>query len=154
MKSILSARIIQGFRNRRPVYDRIKGHTGVDLDFVNEAIFSPLTCSFVAYVRQKEMGNTLYLRHDASGAILVFAHLSFTIVAAGDKVDRGESIGKSGNTGTITTGPHLHFEIVCPQPYRPEDKVMTRTLPAARGFNTDPIPFIRDQLRKYNVPTP
>lgn len=154
MKSVLSTRLIQGFRNKRPVYDKVKGHTGVDLDFKNEALFTPLSGTVVAYVKQTEMGNCLYVRHDASGAVLVFAHLSFTIVKKGDKVKRGDSIGKSGNTGTITTGAHLHFEIVCPAPYRPEDKVMTRSLPGAKGFNTDPLPFIRDQYKKYGVSNP
>lgn len=38
-----------------------------------------------------------------------YAHLSASIVDAGQWVDRGQQIGRSGATG-IGTGPHLHFE--------------------------------------------
>lgn len=39
-----------------------------------------------------------------------YAHLSKRLVAVGAAVNRGQLIGYSGNTGSATTGAHLHFE--------------------------------------------
>lgn len=48
-----------------------------------------------------------------------FAHLSEAKVRVGDRVDRGDEIGKIGNSGR-STGPHLHYEVevngVCVDP--------------------------------------
>ena len=40
---------------------------------------------------------------------VIYAHLSKSLVKAGDKVTKGQHIGESGNTGN-SSGPHLHFE--------------------------------------------
>ena len=40
----------------------------------------------------------------------VYAHLSSVSVQVGDRVQAGDEVGKSGNTGH-STGAHLHFEV-------------------------------------------
>ncbi len=46
----------------------------------------------------------------ADGYQSLYGHMSSYSVSAGDKVGRGQVIGKMGSTGR-STGPHLHFEI-------------------------------------------
>ena len=44
------------------------------------------------------------------GKYALYAHLSKASVSAGESVEAGEQIGRSGATGNVT-GPHLHFEV-------------------------------------------
>lgn len=44
------------------------------------------------------------------GTFFIYAHLSKSLVKPGDKISKGQVIGKSGNTGN-SSGPHLHVEL-------------------------------------------
>jgi len=55
-----------------------------------------------------EIGNFVILDH-GQGIKTLYGHLSSFQVAAGQTVSQYEPIAKSGNTGTQSTGPHLHF---------------------------------------------
>jgi murein DD-endopeptidase MepM/ murein hydrolase activator NlpD len=54
-------------------------------------------------------GNRVAIDH-GFGYRSVYAHLSKVEVKAGDKVERGQAIGLSGNTGR-SSGPHLHYTL-------------------------------------------
>jgi murein DD-endopeptidase MepM/ murein hydrolase activator NlpD len=41
----------------------------------------------------------------------VYKHNQKLLKKQGDKVKLGEVIANSGDTGTLTSGPHLHFEL-------------------------------------------
>lgn len=45
-----------------------------------------------------------------AGGWVIYAHLSKSLVKAGDMLTKGQHIGESGNTGN-SSGPHLHFEM-------------------------------------------
>ena len=55
-------------------------------------------------------GNLVKIRH-ANGLITVYAHLDGISVREGQRVTRGQQIGKVGNSGR-SEGPHLHFEVI------------------------------------------
>ena len=55
-------------------------------------------------------GNYMCL-HGASGLYYNYQHLSKRNYSAGQKVSRGTVIAQMGNTGSSTTGTHLHFAI-------------------------------------------
>lgn len=54
-------------------------------------------------------GQYVVIRHP-NGVQTLYAHMSQNMVAVGDVVTQGQTIGAVGNTGR-STGPHLHFEV-------------------------------------------
>ncbi|WP_321287925.1 M23 family metallopeptidase [uncultured Sunxiuqinia sp.] len=57
-----------------------------------------------------ETGYVIYLQHE-SDLVSVYKHNAELLKDVGDKVKAGEAIAIMGNTGELTTGPHLHFEL-------------------------------------------
>lgn len=58
------------------------------------------------------------------GLISVYKHNAELLKAQGDLVKSGEVIAITGNTGELSTGPHLHFELwVDGYPVNPQDYI-------------------------------
>ena len=58
----------------------------------------------------EETGYTIQVQHD-SEIISIYKHNNKLIKNIGDKVKAGTPIALVGNTGSLSTGPHLHFEL-------------------------------------------
>jgi hypothetical protein len=54
-------------------------------------------------------GTHVRIQH-ADGYMTIYGHMLDFAVSVGDKVEAGDVIGRSDNTGN-STGPHLHFEL-------------------------------------------
>ena len=117
-----SRRISQLFGARPDYYKKfgLPGHEGIDFGLAeNQPLFSvsdgtivevsldggknPLDFPYGNQVRVE------YKRADGD-FIAVYAHLNRVDVALGQKVQAGEQLGLSGNTGN-SDGPHLHFTL-------------------------------------------
>ncbi|NBC24485.1 MAG: peptidoglycan DD-metalloendopeptidase family protein, partial [Bacteroidetes bacterium] len=57
-----------------------------------------------------ETGYTIGIQHD-DNLISYYKHNSALLKKTGEKVASGEAIAIIGNTGHLTSGPHLHFEL-------------------------------------------
>ena len=57
----------------------------------------------------KYLGNCVRVEH-GNGLTTVYGHLQKCTVSEGDKVSRGDQIGKLGSTGR-STGAHVHYEV-------------------------------------------
>ena len=56
------------------------------------------------------LGDYIKVEH-RNGYHTLYGHLSSRLVSKGRNVTSRQLIGKSGNTGSASTGPHLHFEV-------------------------------------------
>lgn len=57
-----------------------------------------------------ETGNSIIVRHK-NDMMSIYKHCSKVFKKVGDEVEKGAVIAEVGNTGELTTGPHLHFEL-------------------------------------------
>jgi len=57
-----------------------------------------------------EAGNTIQIQHE-SDIVSIYKHNEKLLKKAGDKVTAGSPIALVGNTGDVSTGTHLHFEL-------------------------------------------
>jgi len=88
-------------------------HTGVDFAVVEGTdIIAAVEGKVLANNWGKAYGNQIIVEHGlhSKKVWMIYAHLSKVLVKAGDRIEKGQLIGKSGNTGN-SSGPHLHFEV-------------------------------------------
>lgn len=57
-----------------------------------------------------ETGNSIGIQH-ANNTITFYKHNSSLLKSTGSYVKAGEAVAIIGNTGTLSNGPHLHFEL-------------------------------------------
>jgi murein DD-endopeptidase MepM/ murein hydrolase activator NlpD len=82
------------------------------LDIVTDAgveILAPANGIVSRVGRYPDYGNSIDIHH-GYGYVTRYAHMSDLLVKAGDRVDRGQAVGRVGSTGR-STGPHLHYEV-------------------------------------------
>lgn len=87
------------------------GHTGIDIDGnTGDPVYAAAagTVTFAGY--SGNYGKCIVVRH-SNGLSTRYAHCSSLSVRAGERVSRGETIGRVGSTGR-STGSHLHFEVI------------------------------------------
>ena len=86
-------------------------HFGVDLvSDPNARISSVLDGTVIFSGWTLETGYVIYIQHQ-SDLVSVYKHNAELLKKAGDKVKAGEAIAIIGNSGELSTGPHLHFEL-------------------------------------------
>ncbi len=114
-----------GWRSN-PVTGQWAFHSGIDL---GASMGTPVLAVKTGKVEfagwEGGYGNFIEIIHNSFGTR--YAHLSEIYVIAGQRVVRGQQIGRVGSTGR-STGPHLHFEVI---------------MPSAQGWSTlDPASYL------------
>ncbi len=92
-------------------FNPAQGHFGTDLvTSKNESVFASLDGTIILANWTIETGYTVQIQHKGN-YLTVYRHLKKLNKTTGDKVKAGDIIGYYGNTGEVSFGDHLHFEI-------------------------------------------
>ncbi|HEY5528422.1 MAG TPA: peptidoglycan DD-metalloendopeptidase family protein [Thermoleophilia bacterium] len=107
----VNGNVTSGFGYRmHPIFHVMKMHTGVDISAGMGTPIKAAAAGTVIFAGWRGgYGQAVIISH-GNGLATLYAHQSKLLVSVGDKVKRGEVIGKVGSTG-YSTGPHLHFEV-------------------------------------------
>ncbi|HEU4691144.1 MAG TPA: peptidoglycan DD-metalloendopeptidase family protein [Vicinamibacterales bacterium] len=93
-----------------PIHGAARFHRGVDIRAAyGQDVPSAASGRVVSAGTEGGYGQTVVIEH-AGGVRTRYAHLSMTMVAAGDEVGEGQVVGRAGRSGRAT-GTHLHFEV-------------------------------------------
>ena len=86
-------------------------HFGIDIVATpKESVLATLDGTVVFAGFDPNFGNVIQLQHK-NGFVSVYKHNDALLKKTGDHVAAGEAIALVGNTGALSTGPHLHFEL-------------------------------------------
>ncbi len=94
-----------------PILKRMRMHAGLDI-VVNTGtkVYAPGDAKVIRTGYRNGYGKVVELDH-GFGYTTLYAHLSKILVKKGKRVKRGDVIGLSGKSGSLATGPHLHYEV-------------------------------------------
>lgn len=119
-------------------------HKGMDIRCDNEAVLATEKDGKVVAVNDNANtpgGKSVTVEYAREGGAKVqvsYLHLSSTSVKVGDTVNAGQQIGVSGNTGTRTTGSHLHLGV-------------KQVASEGTGRDMDPAAYLAEIAEKGNI---
>lgn len=101
--------VTSGFPTRG--FDAQTGHYGVDVAVSEGTYVRAIGRGYVVVADwTRDGGYTVAVQHPG-GYLSVYKHNKRLLKQLGDRVTAREPLAVSGNTGEMTTGPHLHFEL-------------------------------------------
>ncbi|MBE0570887.1 MAG: M23 family metallopeptidase [Ignavibacteriaceae bacterium] len=126
---------IHGYGMRRhPILGVRRFHHGIDFNCnTGTPVRSPGDGKVSVVERRSGFGLVIEIDH-GFGYRTIYAHLSKAMVKEGEKIKRGQTLAKSGNSG-LSTGPHLHYEV------------------HHNGISLDPSDFFFDDLTFFDLDT-
>lgn len=92
-------------------YSSEQDHIGVDiLSNKDTPILSTMEGIVISADFSLESGNTMIIQHPYN-ILSIYKHNSALLKTVGERVEAGEAIAIIGNSGELSDGPHLHFEL-------------------------------------------
>lgn len=100
---------VEGFWARG--FDASRGHYGLDIAVEEGTPIRSIGDGYVVFADWTNDGGYVVAVQHADGYLSAYKHNSRLLKRVGDRVRSREAVALSGNTGEITTGPHLHVEL-------------------------------------------
>ncbi|MDR2682495.1 MAG: M23 family metallopeptidase [Dysgonamonadaceae bacterium] len=121
--NLLFYRPVQGVISDK--FDSAEKHYGIDIAAPPQSsVLATMKGSVVFSGFEANGGYVIQIQH-ANGFLSVYKHNAILLKKQGDGVDAGEAIAIVGNTGSLSNGTHLHFELwYNGKPVNPEEYIV------------------------------
>jgi murein DD-endopeptidase MepM/ murein hydrolase activator NlpD len=96
-------------KRKDPFTGKNAQHNGIDLFARSDDVYSIMQGKVIKSGVDRKSG--IYVKMQYGDYTVSYCHLSKAVVKRGDIVNAGEIIGISGNTGTRSTGEHVHISV-------------------------------------------
>ena len=100
---------VDGFISK--YFDIETGHFGIDYALKTETPIHASSGGYVIFSDYTVKDGYILIINCSNNYITIYKHCSILLKRERETVSTGEIIALSGNSGEISTGPHLHFEI-------------------------------------------
>lgn len=100
---------VDGFVTRN--FDARTGHYAIDIAVDAGTVVRSIGEGYVILADWTHEGGYAIAVQHADGYVSVYKHNQRLLKRIGDRVHARDAIAVSGNSGEISTGPHLHFEL-------------------------------------------
>jgi murein DD-endopeptidase MepM/ murein hydrolase activator NlpD len=100
---------VTGLVTRR--FDARTGHYAIDIAEDEGSVVRAIADGYVIMADWTHDGGQIIAIQHADGFVTVYKHNSRLLKRVGDRVRDREAVALSGNSGEITSGPHVHFEL-------------------------------------------
>ena len=149
MRMPVNGRVTSGFGSRfHPILGYVRMHAGLDLA---AAYGSPIVAAadgrVVSAGWSGGYGNLVRIAH-AGGLQTMYGHMSRIVAASGTMVRQGQLIGYVGSTG-LSTGPHLHYEVL--KNGRPVNPTSVKLAAVPAGLQGEKLHAFQGALRSLMV---
>lgn len=92
-------------------YSPAKGHPFIDIAVQNNSsVCAVLDGTVIAAYWSDDTGYCIQIQH-SNDLVSIYKHNTKLLKKVGDRVSAGTTISLAGDAGSISTGPHLHFEL-------------------------------------------
>jgi murein DD-endopeptidase MepM/ murein hydrolase activator NlpD len=92
-------------------FDYDNKHYGVDIAMPENSPVHSISEGIVVFAEWTSETGFVIIAEHLNGLTSIYKHNSSIVKSQGDRIQTGEIIAFTGNTGSLTTGPHLHFEL-------------------------------------------
>ncbi len=116
-----------------PVLGGTRMHNGVDLGVPERTPVRAVAAGVVRRASSDDSNGRIVILDHGRGVTTLYCHNDELLVHTGDRVERGQIISRSGNTGR-STGPHLHYQLeLAGQPVDPFRYRVAHAPPVSAG---------------------